>query len=45
MVEMMKQHQQMMANMKAADAKLDEVVNAMKAATGEAKVSALAAEA
>jgi hypothetical protein len=42
MAEMMKQHQQMMADMKAADAKLDELVNAMNAATGEAKVSALA---
>src|ERR1051326_8139381 len=42
MAEMMKQHQQMMADMKAADAKLDALVSAMNAATGEAKVSAVA---
>lgn len=42
MAEMMKRHQQMMADMKAADAKLDELVNAMNAATGDAKVSAMA---
>ena len=41
MAEMMKRHQQMMTDMKAADAKLDELVNAMNAATGEAKVSAM----
>lgn len=42
MADMMKQHQQMMADMKAADATLDELVKAMNAATGEAKVSAMA---
>jgi hypothetical protein len=42
MTEMMKQHQQLMADMKAGDAKLDELVATMNAATGEAKVSAMA---
>ena len=42
MAEMMKQHQQMMADMKAGDAKLDELVTTMNASTGEAKVSAMA---
>lgn len=42
MAEMMKRHQQMMAAMKAADAKLDELVAAMNSAGGEAKVSAVA---
>lgn len=43
MAEMMKHHQQMMADMKAADGKLDDLVSAMNAETGEAKVSAMAA--
>ena len=42
MTEMMKQHQQLMADMKAGDAKLDELAATMNAATGEAKVSAMA---
>ena len=42
MAEMMKMHEQMMAQMKAADAKLDELVKAMNAATGDAKISAIA---
>lgn len=42
MAEMMKMHQQMMAEMKTADAKLDELVKAMNAATGDAKISAIA---
>jgi len=42
MAEMMKQHQQMMADMKAGDAKLDELVTTMNASTGETKVSAMA---
>ena len=42
MAEMMKRHQQMMADMKAADAKLDELVTAMNASGGEAKVAAIA---
>jgi hypothetical protein len=41
MGDMMKM-QQMMADMKSGDAKLDELVGAMNAATGEAKVSAIA---
>jgi hypothetical protein len=42
MQNMMKMHQQMMAEMKAADAKLDALVKAMNAATGDTKVTALA---
>jgi hypothetical protein len=42
MSDMMQSHQQMMADMKAGDAKLDELVRAMNAATGEAKVTAMA---
>ncbi len=42
MAEMMKMHQQMMAEMKAADVKLDALVKDMNAATGEAKISAVA---
>jgi hypothetical protein len=42
MHEMMKMHEQMMAEMKAADAKLEALVKDMNAATGEAKVTALA---
>ena len=39
--DMMKMHQQMMADMRAADARLDELVKAMNAATGEARLSAI----
>jgi hypothetical protein len=42
MTEMMKHHHQMMADMKAADLKLDELVKNMNAATGEAKTAAIA---
>ena len=42
MAGMMKMHQQMMAEMKAADAKLDALVKDMNAATGAAKISAIA---
>ena len=35
-------HERMMADMKAADAKLDELVKSMNAATGDAKISAMA---
>jgi len=42
MSDMMQQHQQMMAEMKASDQKLDELVRAMNAATGDAKVAAMA---
>ena len=40
---MMKMHEQMMAEMKATDAKLDALVKDMNAATGEAKVKAMSA--
>ena len=40
--EMMKMHERMMAGMKAADTKLDELIKSMNAATGDAKVSAMA---
>jgi hypothetical protein len=43
MQDMMKMHEQMMAEMKAADAKLDALVRDMNAANGNAKVNALAA--
>ncbi len=43
MAEMMKMHEQMMAEMKASDATLDELVKDMNAAAGDAKVSAMAA--
>ncbi len=43
MQDMMKMHQQMMAEMKAADSKLDTLVKEMNAASGEAKVNAVAA--
>ena len=43
MAEMMKMHQQMMADMKAGDAKLDALVEDMNAADGDAKVNAIAA--
>jgi vancomycin resistance protein YoaR len=43
MQDMMKMHEQMMAEMKAADSKLDALVKEMNAATGDAKVNAVAA--
>ena len=43
MQDMMKMHEQMMAEMKAADSRLDALVTDMNAATGEAKVNAVAA--
>jgi uncharacterized protein HemX len=43
MAEMMKMHEQMMAEMKAADGKLDALVRDMNVATGDAKVKAMAA--
>lgn len=42
MQDMMKMHGQMMAEMKAADSRLDALVKEMNAASGEAKVNALA---
>jgi hypothetical protein len=42
MADMMKMHEQMMTEMKAGDAKLDALVKSMNAATGEAKMSAIA---
>ena len=39
---MMMMHEQMMADMKAADAKLDQLVTDMNAAKGDAKVAAIA---
>ena len=42
MAEMMKRHQQMMADIKAADLKLEELVKNMNAATGEAMIAAIA---
>ena len=42
MQDMMKMHEQMMAQMKAADAKLDQLVQKMDSATGDAKVNATA---
>ena len=41
-VDMMKMHERMMADVKAADAKLDELVKGMNAAMGDAKVAAMA---
>ena len=41
MPDMMQQHHEMMAEMKASDARLEELVRAMNAANGEAKVSAM----
>lgn len=41
--DMMQMHQQMIEEMKAADAKLDQLVEQMNAASGDAKVSATAA--
>lgn len=43
MQDMMKMHEQMMAEMKAGDAKLDALLKEMSAATGDAKVNAVAA--
>jgi hypothetical protein len=43
MQDMMKMHEQMMADMKAADAKLDALVKEMNAASGNARVDAMAA--
>jgi hypothetical protein len=43
MQDMMKMHEQMMADMKAGDAKLDALVRDMNGATGEGKVTAVAA--
>jgi hypothetical protein len=43
MQDMMKMQEQMMAEMKAGDAKLDALVKDMNAANGEAKVKAIAA--
>ena len=43
MQDMMKMHEQMMAEMKAADSRLDALTKEMNAAKGEAKVNAVAA--
>jgi hypothetical protein len=43
MQDMTKMHAQMMAEMKAGDARLDALVKEMNAATGDAKVGAVAA--
>lgn len=43
MQDMMKMHEQMMAEMKAADTRLDALVKEMNAASGDAKVNAVAA--
>jgi len=43
MQDMMKMHEQMMADMKAADSRLDALVKDMNAANGEARVTAVAA--
>jgi hypothetical protein len=43
MQDMMKMHEQMMAEMKAGDAKLDALVKDMNDAKGDAKVNAVAA--
>ena len=43
MADMMKMHEQMMAEMKAGDAKLDALVKDMNAAAGDAKVNATVA--
>jgi 3-hydroxyisobutyrate dehydrogenase-like beta-hydroxyacid dehydrogenase len=40
---MMSMHEQMMADMKAADARLDQLIKDMNAANGNAKVTAMAA--
>jgi hypothetical protein len=43
MPDMMKMHEQMMAEMKGADTRLDALVKDMNASTGDAKVAAVAA--
>jgi hypothetical protein len=43
MQDMTKMHEQMMAEMKAADSRLDALVKDMNGATGDAKVTAMAA--
>ena len=43
MQDLMKMHEQMMADMKAADSKLDALVTEMNGASGEARVNAVAA--
>jgi conjugal transfer/entry exclusion protein len=43
MQAMMKMHEQMMAEMKSGDAKLDALVKDMNSATGQTKVTAIAA--
>jgi hypothetical protein len=43
MQDMSKMHEQMMAQMKAGDTRLESLVNEMKAAKGDAKVDAVAA--
>jgi hypothetical protein len=43
MQNMMKMHEQMMAEMKAADGRLDALVTQMNATTGDAKTTAIAA--
>ena len=43
MADMMKMHEQMMAEMKAGDARLDALARDMNAAAGDAKVNAMAA--
>lgn len=43
MQDMMKMHEQMMAEMNAADTRLDALVKDMNAATGDAKLNAVAA--
>jgi hypothetical protein len=40
---MMKMHEQMMAEMKASEAKLDALVKEMNSATGDSKINAVAA--
>jgi hypothetical protein len=42
MQDMMKMHEQMMSEMKASDSRLDALVNEMNAASGDAKVNAVA---
>jgi hypothetical protein len=42
MQDMMKMHEQMMAEMKAADSRLDALVKDMNVATGDARVNAVA---
>jgi hypothetical protein len=42
MAEMMMHHQHMMADLKASDARIDELVAAMNRATGDARVEAIA---